>query len=142
MGVSQSTVELNERVEMAERWQERRKCKVHAYIMGEPGPSQTAVISNRDRYTEGESEGCQEKVLGEEVGYSLKFTHKSLDGAEGVLIVVEVREDSVPATLKTYLDSIKRKIQNRVPVVVFLDLIGETPFYELSSNLKPLSIHY
>jgi len=65
MGVSQSTVELNERVDLAERWQEKRKYTVQACVMGEPGPSKAAIMSNRDRYAEGESEGCEEKVLGE-----------------------------------------------------------------------------
>jgi hypothetical protein len=36
MGVSQSTVELNEKIDLAKRWKEKRKETVHACIMGEP----------------------------------------------------------------------------------------------------------
>jgi hypothetical protein len=65
MGVSQSTVELNEKIDLAKRWKEKRKHTVQVCILGEPGPSKAAIMSNRDRFVEEESEGCAEKVLGE-----------------------------------------------------------------------------
>ena len=65
MGVSQSTVELNEKIDLAKRWKEKRKHKVRVCILGEPGPSKAAIMSNRDWYVERESEGCAEKILGE-----------------------------------------------------------------------------
>ena len=65
MGVSQSTVELNAKSDLAKRWKEKRKHTVQVCIMGEPGPSKAAIMSNRDRYAEEESEGCEEEVPGE-----------------------------------------------------------------------------